>query len=266
MPRSRSSRNRDLAGILVGVALLGIVVFYGRQWQPQLTDWLQPWLAKLTGVSTEVRHVVQQMEQVQNAQVQIEELSAENQRLQQELLTLQPMRDENLRLRQLLALPLPPQYRTVTASVLTRSPDHWFERLYIGAGQAQGLQINQVVLSAHGVVGKIREVTQQTALVELISDPASAVACVTEQKRSPAVMEGLHQESARLKYLQNYAQVKPGEKILTSGLGGVFPPGLVLGKVERVEQAASHPVPEVFIQLTGLNQALEEVLVLVPQE
>lgn len=266
VPRSRTSRTREVLAVCCGLIVLGTLVIYHRQWQPKLTDWLQPWLVKLTGVTTEVRHVVQQVEQVQHAEEQIQQLTSENKRLHQELLLLQPLQDENLRLRKLLAVSVPPHYETVTATVIAHSPDHWFERLHIGAGQAQGLKANQVVVSALGVIGKIRETTAQTALVELLSDPSSAVACVTEHGRSPAVMEGMQQESGRLKYLQNYAQVKPGEKILTSGLGGIFPPGLVLGAVDRVVHAANHPVPEVLVQLTGLSQALEEVLVLVPKQ
>ena len=192
-------------------------------------------------------------------------LVAENNALKTKLLFMKPLKTENKTLKKLLHLPVPEGYRRVLAKIILRSPDHWFSQIQIYAGFYKGLAEGQVVISEHGVIGKIKSVSQETANVELISQPDIAVSCYTENVEKSAVLMGqLPGEFSTLKYIQNHIQVTPGEKVFTSGTGGGYPADLLLGEVAQVKEVPGLPVPEVSVRLSAFETHLTHVVVLVP--
>jgi len=70
---------------------------------------------------------------------------------------------------------------------------------------------------------------------------------------------------AQLEYLQNYAKIHSGDYVLTSGLGGVFPPNLTLGEVRYVHKKSTQPVPDSNVALTPIERSLEHLIILVPE-
>ena len=260
--RERRNPSRLLLILLLG-AMLVTAWFFRASWTPLLLDNLAPVLQPLAGWSSgwELPHWGQTADEAEVTQLQ-----AENQLLQRKLQALELVADENQHLRGLLKLPLPKGFRQVGAQILLRPPHQWFESLTIDQGFESGLDVNQVVMGPEGVLGKISEVTAKTAKVQLISHPESTVACIVGKQKVPGVLIGQYrQEPAQLQYLQNYARILPGDIVLTSGLGGVFPPNLVLGRVEQVRQISSRPVPEASVVLTPLEAPLSHVIVLVPE-
>lgn len=258
--RERRGRPRlILAGVIL--LLIGVAWFLRSSWLPQVFDTLIPALAPIARWGDGLRG-----DKTQSENAELTQLRAENELLARKLQALELVADENQQLRSLLKLPLPRGYRQVGAQIVLRPPHQWLESLTIDQGFEAGLNVNQVVMGPQGVLGKISEVTAKTATVQLISHPESTVACVVGKQKAPGVLIGQYRnEPAQLQYLQNYARIQAGDLVLTSGLGGVFPPNLLLGRVAEVRQVASRPVPEASITLVPLETHLDQVIVLIPE-
>lgn len=175
---------------------------------------------------------------------EIRSLRRENARLKQELAELRARDNvtreiwqENVRLRKLLELPATmPELETIGARVVARDPGNWYKTLVIDRGTRAGIKVDTVVLAAGGVVGRVVQVTANTAEVLLISDQRSAVGAMGQFSRDVGVLKGGDGTSGdcRLVYLPRNATIRPGEIVVTSGLGGLFPKGLILGTVTEV--------------------------------
>src|SRR5206468_1345549 len=112
--------------------------------------------------------------------------------------------------------------------------------LPIQTGMARGgrdrVRRNATVVNADGVVGRVIEVTPTASRVLLIVDSRSAVGALLQRSRDLAVVEGRSERTLHLKYLSRAAQVEPGDLVVTSGQGGIFPKGLVVGRITQLVQ------------------------------
>lgn len=203
--------------------------------------------------------------QAEQRDAEVRQLEAQNQRLYNQLAAMGHIVEENQELRQLLQLKMPTAYNKVSAEVILRAPHQWYETLVIDQGFEAGLAVNQVVVNGNGVVGKLIEVTAKTSRVQLISHPESMVSCLIGKSNVPGVLTGRYrQKPAHLRYLQNFAKLHSGDPVVTSGLGGVYPAGLVLGTIKTLRKQAALPSPEATVELSSLQTPPRFVVVLVP--
>lgn len=159
------------------------------------------------------------------------ELAAEN-------VLLRQYQRENEELRRLLGFRQTVSYQLTAAQVVSRDPSNWFNTLTIDKGRADGLKPHQPVITDEGVVGQIRHVNQHSADVLMILDSKSAVGGQIQNTQDFVLVEGAADGSGKalVKPLSPEVEIKEGDIIVTSGLGGVFPKGLLLGKVIQVKQ------------------------------
>ena len=168
-----------------------------------------------------------------------------------ELQLLRAYQEENAALRLHLGFVERNPALVVAEVVSFGGADAWSQRLRLGKGTAAGITLNAPVLSTEGLVGHVVEVTETTADVLLVSDPNSHVACVVAdaagQRRhgiltgSGAAFPGAWAAAAplRLDYLDRQCVPSPGARVETSGLGGLYPAGLVAGFVRDVSLDSS---------------------------
>ncbi len=125
----------------------------------------------------------------------------------------------------------------LASDVIARRPDPKFDTLVISRGSLDGVRPNSVVVTREGVVGRVFEVTPTTASVLMLTDQNSGVGARVQRPNSRAtgICKGDNSPQLSLVYLPNDADVRVGDVIVTSGLGGVFPPGLVIGTVMQVK-------------------------------
>ncbi|OIQ53644.1 rod shape-determining protein MreC [Neomoorella thermoacetica] len=200
-------------------------------------------------------------------------LQAENQALKQQVADLkaatvqmEEYRQENNRLRALLNYKTTYQqaFDFVVAPVIARNPNNWYHTLILGLGSRDGLQKDQVVVTSQGVVGRIIAVTPRTAEVLLILDREGAIGGMIQANRTPGIVEGSpdYRGYLQMVHVPRDAQIMPNQVVITSGLGGVFPRGLLLGTVIK-----TLPEPDGLTQRAIIAPAvdfdrLEEVLVI----
>lgn len=178
---------------------------------------------------------------------------------------------ENERLHGLLNLPAEPGFRLEHARVMERDFSGWWQQLTIRKGANYGLTVGAPVVSAAGVVGRVREVHAYTAVVELVSSPGVRIAAVLEGDTRPISYQGgdnpvLGPARGVVDYLpvDVMASEAAPRKLFTSGLGGVFPPNLPLGLLTSVEPSADGLFKTGGVQLDPGLSSLAEVTVLVP--
>jgi len=188
-----------------------------------------PRLAQRAGDAVTPRGVLQD---------ELARLGEENQRLQIETLELRALRDENARLRAQLSwrTNVPGQYRL--ARVIGRDPANWWRSLRIDAGTGEGIPTNAVVLTPAGLVGRVAQVGLGYSEVVLVGDSDCRVAAIAETTREQGVIGpaagSFDPTTVELRYLPANASLKAGHRILTSGVGGVFPGGIPVGVVAEV--------------------------------
>lgn len=260
-------RPRKGQRLLLSLLLLGLLLIswlYRESWTPALLDLLAPALQRVEKWSQALPW--NQTASETTNPPQLRDLLVENQLLQKKLTALELVAEENRQLRELLNLDMPIGYRKVAANVILRLPHHWFESILLDQGFEAGVAVNMVVVNSEGVIGKVTQVTARTARVQLISHPESTVSCIVGKQKIPGVLTGrYHQQLAQLQYLQNYASLHSGDPVRTSGLGGVYPPNLLLGTVKYVHKRSTRPVPDASVSLDPLERPLTQVVVLVPE-
>jgi len=141
------------------------------------------------------------------------------------------VRQENMRLRRLVALSESVRYKSVGARVIARTPGFLSNVIYIDRGSRDGVPIYAPVLSGEGIVGRTVLVSGHQSQVQLITNPDASVGVMLDPGRTPGVLRGTGDFLLDLNYVNNTEQVAVGDAVLSSGLDGIFPKGLWVGKV-----------------------------------
>jgi rod shape-determining protein MreC len=168
-----------------------------------------------------------------------EKLSQEVARLGGEVRHLTSLERENAELRRQLSLAAKVPRRLVAGEVLSRDADGWWQIVRLNKGSDEGVGADMAVISVDGLLGKIVDVTRGTADVLLISDPACRVSAQIARTGSFGIVAGRGptwkgQVICRMDFINRDKPVMAGDEVITSGLGGVFPKGLLIGYVESV--------------------------------
>ena len=169
---------------------------------------------------------------------------------------------ENNRLRGLLDLKGGSKAPSVAASVIGEDSSPWFKTLVINRGAVDGVQEGMPVVAANGVVGQVIKVAAGSSRVLLLTDHASGIAAVVQRSRARGVVKGKGGGLCSLEFSLREEDVKVGDMVVTSGIGGVFPKGLVVGEVAMVKKG-EYGIFQTIDVRPAVNMAkLEEVLVL----
>jgi rod shape-determining protein MreC len=189
-------------------------------------------------------------------------LLEELQQLQDENLRLQELALENSRLQQLLDLKQTSSLKLAAARVVGRDPTNWYRTITINKGERDGLRVDMGVISTVGVIGRIIKTTPVASQVLLLTDHSSSIAALIQRTRDEGLIEGTEGGSARMKYLPMLSEVGVGDTVLTSGLVGSFPKGLMVGQVSAVHKKEDGLFQVAQIQPAVDFTKLEEVLVI----
>jgi rod shape-determining protein MreC len=188
------------------------------------------------------------------------QLKAEIERLRLEQVRLSGDAEQARRLQALLAFKEQFISQTVAAQVIGSSGSEQSRSLYIDKGTRDGIKVDMAVITVDGVVGKVLRVFHSTSLVLLVNDQSSGVGAILEKSRLQGVVRGTPAGDVVLERVMSDEQVQPGETVLTSGGDRIFPKGLPVGMVTRV-----NPGSELFLNIRVKPAAnlskLEEVLV-----
>lgn len=178
---------------------------------------------------------------------------------------------ENKRLRELLELKGSLPFDSVSARVSGRDPQSWAQAVWIDRGTKDQVKPDSPVVAVlpeaedgaavvKGLIGRVLETAHRTSKVLLVTDPLSSIAVSLPRTGEQGLVQGQGSHLS-LEYLEMVSQVQPGDEVVTSGLGGIFPPGLPVGTLTQVELSPSGFRRGVVKPAVSLN-AVREVLVL----
>ena len=125
----------------------------------------------------------------------------------------------------------------LAADIIARRIDAKFETLLLARGERDGVKLDSIVITRNGLVGRVLEVTATTASVLMITDQKSGVGArvLRPESRALGICKGDNTNLLTLTYLDNDADIRVGDEIITSGMGGVFPSGIRIGVVKEVK-------------------------------
>jgi len=205
--------------------------------------------------------------------VDLRGLREENTRLLGEVATLRRRIDqleeqtlETQRLQRLLAMRQSSQTEFLTARVVGKDATNWFKTILLDRGSREGVRRNQPVLAPDGLVGRVLEVTPTSAKIQLLTDPVSAVGGLVQRTRVTGIVSGNLGAGTRVRYLPLLADVVVGDEVVTSGMGGVFPKGIPVGRITAVERRSGALFQEATLQPIVDLGRLEEVMILTGPE
>jgi rod shape-determining protein MreC len=181
-------------------------------------------------------------------------LEEENQRLLQWQQVALKLTTENRQLQGLLKVVPDRAVSYVTARVIANSGGAYVRTVMINAGSQAGLARGQAVITGDGLVGRLTEVGSRAARVLLITDLNSRIPVKIEGSNTGAVLAGDNSERPRLLYVGSAEALKIGDRVVTSGEGGVFPPDLPVGMVSAIAPAG--PRVEPYVELSQLGYVL----------
>lgn len=202
-------------------------------------------------------------------QTQNQQLQAQVEQLKSQLQDYDEIKAENARLAGLLNFDTKTaDLKYVTARVIYKAPGHWFNVFVINVGMANGIEVNMPVVNGDGLVGKVVEVGANWSRIMTIIDSDSSVSAIVERTRDTGVLTGTvstgDEESSGLTmgYLPLDADLVPGDTVITSGLSGVFPKGIKIGKVTEVGSNENGTASETIVTPYVDFYHLEEVMVI----
>lgn len=261
---SQFSSKALLASALILLAAAVLILNLGGYLGPAQDVILPPLSAAQDWVSQRyftVRDLVTSPRDVAALQGRITELESENSALQDEIIALQEQAAEAEVLGALLNYARTrPDSRYLSTNVIGLDPSPFVRSVNIGVGSDRGVMHGMPVVTDDGLVGRVNEVTANTARVQLITDPASAVNVQLQSSRTDGLLAAQPNGELWVELIDQNANIEPGELALTSGLGGAFPADIPVGHVVSVRRRDFELFQRAVIQPTVNFDELEIVL------
>ena len=259
---SRTLQTIVLAAVVIGLILLAL----GGYLTPVTRIVLSPVVSAQTWLSTRfaaIQEYFQSPQDMNRMRLENAALEAEVARLQAEIISLQQQIGETEVLSALVDFArVNPEYRYVAASVIGRDPSPFLQYVIINRGSDDGLRRGMPVVTQQGLVGRVAAVTAGAARLQLITDPSSKINVRLEPSRASAVLQGEITGDVSLDMIPQLAAVQTGDLVLTSGLGGNYPPNILIGQVTGVRSLDTDLFQRASVQPVVDFNRLEIVLVI----
>lgn len=263
-------KSRAVPYLLIAATLLAIVlheVGYLQSVEDIVLRLITPVQRRFSALAYTVGETLQTLRDLGTLRQENARLRRENDALTIENVQLKEAEAENERLRHLLdfARANPTyDYRggEVIARVIGHDPSIYLDFIVIDLGERQGVRSGMPVVTERGLVGRVAQVHDTTAEVLLITDVNSAVTALVQNSRATGVVRGVAGGGLLLDHVPQDVAVHEGEIVITSGMGGVFPKGLVIGQISKVYQQDYEMFQQARVRPTVDFRNLEQVLVI----
>ncbi len=258
-----------LASVVAIVILGAILLVVSRIPQVQF---VQALLFEAVGTAeTGISIPIVRLDQIGQTIGSISQLRAENTRLRaevellsQQAVLVPEVQRENAELRAQLGFQTTdPQFRWTNARLIGFDPSNLVQAIIIDQGTRGGVSEGMTVVTPRGLVGQVVQVTPNTAKVLLVTDVSSSTNALIQSNRAKGVVNGARNGQLTMTFIPQGVKIQTGDRVVTSGIGGVFPPGLWVGTVTDVRQNAQDLFQTAQLEPAVDLGQLEEVMVIV---
>jgi rod shape-determining protein MreC len=233
-----------LTAIAFGIMLIGkadtVVISRART---VVIDMLAPVMNAASRPIASAKDVADQVQELMALKEENARLQHENQTLLEWQTVGRDLQSQNAALRELLKFTPDPRATYVTAPVIADTSSSYVRSLIVLAGAGDGVVKGQAAITGAGLAGRVLEVGQRASRVLLLTDISARIPVVIERTRDQAVLAGNNSENPELRYLPRDVDIKVGDRVVSSGIGGAFPAGLPVGEVVRIADG------RIFVQL-----------------
>lgn len=269
MPFLRNKFVKIIAGVITVCAILSGMAYFGNNpVQRALYTVLSPVFNTAYEVITPVRKFVGYIRAAGTYENEIKTLKAEVVTLIIENKTREDYINENKRLKELLDLKdnTISAYETVTARVVSYEPNSWYDTVMLGKGTKDGICVDDIVITSLGVVGRVVDCGTNWSKVSTIINSSNSVGVKLTRTGDVGVVSGdanlAQDKNAKLEYLSNDKNLIKGDYLVTSGLGGIYPPDLTIGRITSIKSDSAGNLDYGVVEPSVDFSSLYEVLVI----
>lgn len=265
------NKKSGLLGIIITiVVLILIVIFSNREantsfFENVANKLVMPIQNGLTYLKNKVSGNSTFFTDISNLKTENQQLKEQNSKLEQSLRELENIKTENETLKEYLGLTEKyGEYKTVPGYVINKEISNFGNTLIINVGQKDGIEPNMTVISDKGLVGYIISTTNNTSKVQTIIDTATAVSATISTSRDSIIVRGTLNENYNLKatYIPTDAKLLQGDTVETSGIGGIYPKGIKIGKIKEIVNTKNITDRYAIVETAVDFSKLETVLVI----
>lgn len=269
---NESSKTKIVNNLIVGVlAIYGISQKKFNLDEPTLflqivTEVVSPLQASLATSRKNVASLWENYLMIVNTRKENEVLKKQISRLESDIFSMEEIRKENLRLKRLLNYSEEVGHQKVLAQVVGWDSANEFKVIRLNKGTNHGIQVMSPVITDSGLVGYVYRATPNYADVLTILDQNNRVDVVVERSRTHGIVEGVFDFKCSLKYVMRNEPVEVGDKLITAGVGGIYPKGIKVGMITDISKENFGMTLSIDVVPSVDFDKLEEVLVLIPVE
>lgn len=229
-----------------------------------LNETLAPAMVILEVARSWTADSVEALAEMKTLRAEIEELRGRLEKLKGIETEVLELREENERLRRLLNFTERSSFRFIPAQVIGRSPDNWSSLIKVDKGALHGIKKDMPVVTDAGLVGRVIQVSRTVSTVMLLTDRESRIGAMVQRSRDAGIIstELGERRLLDLRLFSAEADVVIGDRVITSGLGVVFPEGLLIGQVVDVRTGEGGLVKYAVVEPAANLDRLEEVLLI----
>jgi len=269
MPFLRNKIVKIITIVIAMCAVLSGMAYFGNNpVQRALYTVISPVFNAAYGVVTPIRQFVTNIKESGNYEKEIKSLKEQVNALSIENKTREDYINENKRLKELLDLKdnTMAAYNTVTARVVSYEPNSWYDTVMLGKGTKDGINVDDIVITSLGVVGRVTDCGTNWSKVSTIINSANSVGVKLSRTGDVGVLSGdaglAQDKNAKLEYLSNDKNLIKGDILVTSGLGGVYPADLTIGKIINIKSDSAGNLDYGVVEPSVDFSSLYEVLVI----
>ncbi len=262
--------NRRANLIAIGVFLLALTFVFllssrnRQRLQSGFVGLISPFLKKGSELDSRRRAYQAGLKKLDELEAENKQLRVSNDELRATNLALRGVESENIRMKAALGYQKNSPFAVVPARVIGRSPSNWWSTIVIDKGTLDLIEAGLAVVTPDGLVGKVMTLSEHSATVLLISDENCKVAGSVEGSKEQGIVRvevrgqrtsNSIQPTMTLNFLSRFAPLRPGQKILTSGAGSVYPPGILIGQIVEFKsrELDGQAVIEPSVDIAGLS-------------
>lgn len=261
---------RTLLIVLLVVSLI-IFVAYAREGNDgplhSLQNTTSGMVTPLTAVGTTVGSLAvsgsMTVEDLTASDASYNQLKENNARLSQMVVELEEYRQEAARLESIIGLADAYGFTSIAARVVGYSTDSYNRSITLDAGSASGIKTGMPVMGATGVIGQVVSTTPATCNVRLLTDPQSGVSVLVQSSRAEGILRGSVEGTLYLEGVDDTVELKEGDVVITSGLGGGYYRGLVVGMITKIEQRPGSLTRTIVVTPNASFNNISEALVVI---